>query len=101
MIVSRASALARMVSAKSRCSGRVAVKQEAGHTDDAVHGRPDLVAHVGEELAFGAVAASAAAWRYSAACSVTFAFAQFPPSVASVRASTRCSSSSLATRNDS
>jgi hypothetical protein len=33
----------------------VAVEQEVGHADDAVHGRPDLMAHVREELAFCAV----------------------------------------------
>ncbi len=32
------------------------LEQEAGHADDAVHGRADFVAHVGEELALGAVA---------------------------------------------
>ena len=29
------------------------VQQQAGHADDAVHGRPDFVAHVGQELALG------------------------------------------------
>ncbi len=31
------------------------LKGEFGHADDAVHGRADFVAHVGEEGAFGAV----------------------------------------------
>ena len=51
MIVSSASALAWIVSANSRCCGdRVGVEQQAGHADDAVHRRADLVAHVGQEL---------------------------------------------------
>jgi hypothetical protein len=33
---------------------QLAVEREAGHAQDAVHRRPDLVAHVGEELAFRA-----------------------------------------------
>ena len=33
----------------------VGVQHEIGHADDAVHRRPDLVAHVGEELALRAV----------------------------------------------
>ena len=35
--------------------GQVAVGQQFGHADDAVHRRADLVAHVGEEGGFGAV----------------------------------------------
>ena len=33
---------------------QLGIEEEAGHADDAVHGRADLVAHVGEELALGA-----------------------------------------------
>ena len=44
-----------MVSAYSRCSRvEVGVEQQLGHADDAVHGRADLVADVGEELRLGA-----------------------------------------------
>jgi hypothetical protein len=32
------------------------VEHEIGHTDDAIHGRTDLVAHVRQELALGAAA---------------------------------------------
>ena len=40
----------------SRCSAvRLGVQQQLGHADDAVHGRADLVAHVGQELALGDV----------------------------------------------
>ena len=31
----------------------VAVEQQTGHADDAVHRRADLVAHIGQELALG------------------------------------------------
>jgi hypothetical protein len=31
------------------------IEEEAGHTDDAIHGCPDFVGHTGEELAFGDV----------------------------------------------
>ena len=56
MIVSRASPLLRMVSTKSRCSGvQLGVAQQAGHADDGVHRRADLVAHVGQERALGLV----------------------------------------------
>ena len=34
---------------------QVRVQQKAGHADDAVHGRADLVAHVGQKLALGHV----------------------------------------------
>ncbi|MFM1941793.1 MAG: hypothetical protein RI897_775 [Verrucomicrobiota bacterium] len=33
--------------------GEGGIEEEAGHTDDAVHGRTDFVGHTGEELAFG------------------------------------------------
>ena len=47
---SRASPLDRTISANSRCSGRqLGVEQQAGHADDGVHRRPDLVAHRGQE----------------------------------------------------
>lgn len=32
---------------------QVGIEQQAGHTDDGVHRRPDLMAHVGQELALG------------------------------------------------
>ena len=52
MMVSRASLLVRIVSAKSRCSSsRVVLQQQPGHADDGVHGRADFVAHVGQESA--------------------------------------------------
>ena len=35
--------------------GQLSVQQEPGHADHSVHGCPDLVAHVGEKLAFGLV----------------------------------------------
>ena len=54
MMVSSASPLLRMVSAKSRCSAvELGVQQQAGHADDGVHRRADLVAHVGQEGALG------------------------------------------------
>ena len=31
--------------------GEIGIEQQAGHADDAVHGRANFVAHVGEELA--------------------------------------------------
>ena len=34
---------------------QLGVQQQPGHADDAVHGRADLVAHVGQELALGDV----------------------------------------------
>ncbi len=34
--------------------GELGVESQLGHADDAVHGRADLVAHVGQELALGA-----------------------------------------------
>ena len=34
--------------------GQLAVERQLGHAEDAVHRRPDFVAHVGEELALGA-----------------------------------------------
>ena len=40
----------------SRCSRvEVGVQGQLGHAEDAVHGRADLVAHVGQELALGPV----------------------------------------------
>ena len=39
------------------------VQQQLGHADDAVHRRADLVAHVGQELALGTVAAIASSRR--------------------------------------
>ncbi len=33
--------------------GQLGVQQQRGHADDAVHGRADLVAHVGQELGLG------------------------------------------------
>ena len=41
--------------------GEVGVERQVGHADDAVHRRANLVAHVGEELALGAVGGFAAA----------------------------------------
>ena len=35
-------------------AGELGVERQLGHPDDPVHRRPDLVAHVGEELALGA-----------------------------------------------
>ena len=35
--------------------GQLGVQGQLGHAEDAVHGRADLVAHVGQELALGAV----------------------------------------------
>ena len=35
--------------------GELGVQRQLGHADDAVHGRADLVAHVGQELALGPV----------------------------------------------
>ena len=35
--------------------GQLGVEQQLGHADDAVHRRPDLVAHVRQELALGRV----------------------------------------------
>ncbi len=32
---------------------KVGIEQQTGHADDAVHGRADLVAHVGQEFALG------------------------------------------------
>ena len=56
MSVSRVSPLFRTSLAYSRCSGvELGVEQQVGHADDAVHGRADLMAHVGEELALGPV----------------------------------------------
>ena len=58
--VSSDSPLVRTISAYSRCSVvRPRVQQQAGHADDAVHRRADLVAHVGQELALGHVGGSA------------------------------------------
>ena len=52
MIVSSASPLARMVSTYSRCSAVSGVSSSsAGHADDAVHRRADLVAHARQERA--------------------------------------------------
>ena len=40
----------------SRCSRiQVGVQQQFGHAHDSVHGRADFVAHVGQELALGAI----------------------------------------------
>ena len=36
-------------------TGKVGVQGQLGHADDAVHGRADLVAHVGQEFALGPV----------------------------------------------
>ena len=48
--------VARPWSRYSRCSAvEVGVEHQLGHADDAVHRRADLVAHVGQELALGAV----------------------------------------------
>ncbi len=56
MMASRTSPELRTVSAHSRCSGvEIRVEQETGHPDHRVHGRADLVAHRGEEVALGAV----------------------------------------------
>ena len=33
--------------------GQVGVEQQRGHADDAVHGRADFVAHVGQEFGLG------------------------------------------------
>ena len=53
MIVRSVCALTRIVSANSRCcAAKIAIEQQISHPDDAVHRRPDLVAHLGEELAF-------------------------------------------------
>ena len=42
------------MSRNSRCSAvRSVSRSELGHADDAVHGRANFVAHVGEKLAFG------------------------------------------------
>ena len=57
----------------SRCSGVSAVSSsQLRHADDAVHGRADLVAHVGEELALGPLAASAACLACCSSSSVCF-----------------------------
>ena len=62
------------------------VEHQFGHADDGVHGRADLVAHVGQELALAALAVSAASLaRLNSA----------------VRCCTRCSNSSRARRSDS
>ena len=54
MMVSSASPLLRMVSAKSRCSAfERGVQQQAAHADDGVHRGADLVAHLGQEGALG------------------------------------------------
>ena len=56
MTVSSESADVLTVLRYSRCSRRqVGVEGQLGHADDAVHGRADLVAHVGQELALGPV----------------------------------------------
>ena len=56
MRLSRASPLERTVSAIAALLRRqVGVQQQPDHADDAVHGRADLVAHVGQELALGDV----------------------------------------------
>ena len=55
MTVSRASPLERIVSAVAALEVvELGVQQQLRHADDAVHGRPDLVAHVGQEVALGA-----------------------------------------------
>ena len=42
-----------IVSTYSLCSGSVAVpKQQHAHADDSIHGRPDFMAHVCQELRF-------------------------------------------------
>ena len=54
MTVSSDSADDLTISRYSRCSRvEVGVEHQLGHADDAVHGRADLVAHVGQELALG------------------------------------------------
>ena len=52
------------VSRQSRVSASTGVaERQIGHADDAVHRRPDLVAHVGEELALGAAGVHGAVAR--------------------------------------
>ena len=64
MTPSRPSALERSVARYSRCSGvSRRVGEQLRHPEDAVHRRPDLVAHVGEELALGAAAGLGGAAR--------------------------------------
>ena len=56
MIVSRASPLLRIVSTNSRCSAvERRVEQQLGHADHAIHGRADLVAHIGQKFRLGPV----------------------------------------------
>ena len=56
MMVSRASPLLRMISAKSRWSCvELGIQQQAAHADDGVHGGADLVAHHGQEGALGGI----------------------------------------------
>ena len=45
--------------------GQVGVERQLGHADDAVHRRADFVAHVGQELALGAVGRLGAILRFN------------------------------------
>ncbi len=86
---------------------KLPVKQETGHTDDAVHGRPDFMAHVGQKFAFSAIGClrdPAGFFRGRLGVEQLllglFVFRNFRPQLL-LRSSTRCSSSSLTMRKDS